>query len=43
MQAIVQDKYGSVEVLEARDIEKPQMGDKEVLVRVQAASIHVGD
>ena len=43
MQAIVQDRYGSAEVLEARDIEKPQAGDTEVLVRVQAASIHVGD
>ncbi len=38
MQAIVQDNYGSVDVL-AREIEKPQIGDKDVLVRVQAASI----
>jgi NADPH:quinone reductase-like Zn-dependent oxidoreductase len=43
MQAIVQDRYGSADVLEARDIEKPQIGDTEVLVRVHAASIHVGD
>jgi NADPH:quinone reductase-like Zn-dependent oxidoreductase len=43
MKAIVQDRYGSAEVLEPRDIEKPQIGDGEVLVRVQAASIHVGD
>jgi len=43
MQAIVQDRYGSAEVLEARDIEKPQTGDTDVLVRVHAASIHVGD
>jgi NADPH:quinone reductase-like Zn-dependent oxidoreductase len=43
MKAIVQDKYGSTEVLETRDIEKPQPGDGEVLVRVHAASIHVGD
>jgi NADPH:quinone reductase-like Zn-dependent oxidoreductase len=43
MQAIVQDRYGSAEVLESRDIEKPQIGDSEVLVRVHAASIHVGD
>jgi NADPH:quinone reductase-like Zn-dependent oxidoreductase len=43
MQAIVQDKYGSADVLEARDIDKPQIGDKDVLLRVQAASIHVGD
>ncbi len=43
MKAIVQERYGSAEVLEARDIEKPRVGDDEVLVRVHAASIHVGD
>ena len=43
MKAIVQDRYGSPAVLEARDIDKPAIGDDEVLVRVQAASIHVGD
>jgi NADPH:quinone reductase-like Zn-dependent oxidoreductase len=43
MQAIVQDTYGSAEVLEARDIDKPDIADDELLVRVHAASIHVGD
>ena len=43
MQAITQDRYGSAEVLEAREIEKPQMADDHVLVRVHAASVHVGD
>src|SRR5678815_4165116 len=43
MQAIVQDRYGSAEVLEARDIDKPRIGDNDVLVRVHAASVHVGD
>jgi NADPH:quinone reductase-like Zn-dependent oxidoreductase len=43
MQAIVQDSYGSTEVLEARDIDKPEIGDNDVLVHVRAASIHVGD
>jgi NADPH:quinone reductase-like Zn-dependent oxidoreductase len=43
MKAIVQDRYGSPAVLEARDIDKPDIGDDEVLVRVHAASIHVGD
>jgi NADPH:quinone reductase-like Zn-dependent oxidoreductase len=43
MQAIVQDHYGSAEVLELRETEKPGIGDGEVLVRVHAASIHVGD
>ena len=43
MKAIVQDRYGSAEVLRAQEIEKPEIGDDEVLVRVHAASIHVGD
>jgi len=43
MQAIVQDKYGSADILEPRDIDRPEIGDGEVLVRVHAASVHVGD
>jgi len=43
MKAIVQDRYGSADVLEARDVATPEIGDDEVLVRVRAASVHVGD
>jgi NADPH:quinone reductase-like Zn-dependent oxidoreductase len=43
MQAIVQDRYGAADVLERRDIDRPEIADSEVLVRVHAASIHVGD
>ncbi len=44
MKAIVQDEYGSPGyVLEFQDIDKPVVGDDEVLVRVHAASIHIGD
>jgi NADPH:quinone reductase-like Zn-dependent oxidoreductase len=43
MQAITQDNYGSHDVLELANVDKPQIGDDEVLVRVRAASIHVGD
>ena len=43
MQAIVQDRYGSADVLAPRDIDPPEIGDRDVLVRVRAASIHVGD
>jgi NADPH:quinone reductase-like Zn-dependent oxidoreductase len=43
MQAIVQDRYGSAEVLAAREVDKPEIADNAVLVRVHAASIHVGD
>lgn len=41
MKAIVQDKYGSPdEVLHLREIDKPVVGDDEVLVQVRAASVH---
>ena len=40
MKAIVQDAYGSPDVLELRDIDKPSVEDDEVLVRVRAASVH---
>jgi NADPH:quinone reductase-like Zn-dependent oxidoreductase len=40
MKAIVQDRYGSADVLELGEIEKPTAGDDEVLVRVRAASVH---
>jgi NADPH:quinone reductase-like Zn-dependent oxidoreductase len=43
MRAIIQDRYGSAEVLEARDIDRPPIGDDEVLVHIRAASAHVGD
>jgi len=40
MKAIVQEKYGSPDVLELREIDKPLVKDDEVLVRVHAASVH---
>jgi len=43
MKAITQDHYGSEKTLELSDMDKPEIGDDEVLVRVHAASIHVGD
>jgi NADPH:quinone reductase-like Zn-dependent oxidoreductase len=43
MQAIVQDRYGGVEVLDLRDIDRPVPGDDQVLVRVRAAGLHRGD
>jgi len=43
MQAVVQDTYGTAAVLQSREIPKPAIADNEVLVRVHAASIHVGD
>jgi NADPH:quinone reductase-like Zn-dependent oxidoreductase len=42
MKAIVQDTYGSTDVLEFRDIDKPEIADDEVLVRVHAAGVDRG-
>ena len=43
MQAITQDTYGTNDVLKLGEVDKPEIGDSEVLVRVHAASVHVGD
>jgi NADPH:quinone reductase-like Zn-dependent oxidoreductase len=43
VQAIVGERYGGPEVLVAREIERPGIGDRDVLVRVHAAGLHVGD
>jgi NADPH:quinone reductase-like Zn-dependent oxidoreductase len=43
MKAIVHDTYGSFDVLAIRDIEKPVVKDDEVLIRVRAAGLHIGD
>jgi NADPH:quinone reductase-like Zn-dependent oxidoreductase len=43
MNAIVQVQYGSPDVLQLKDIDKPVVGDGEVLVRVHAAAVNIGD
>ena len=43
MMAIVQDEYGSPDVLELRDVDKPEVRDDEVLVRVHAAGVNPAD
>jgi NADPH:quinone reductase-like Zn-dependent oxidoreductase len=43
MKAIVRERYGSPEVLELKDLEKPVIDDDSVLVRVRAASINAYD
>jgi NADPH:quinone reductase-like Zn-dependent oxidoreductase len=43
MKAIVQDRYGSPEVLRLREVERPAPADTEVLVRVHAASVNARD
>jgi len=43
MKAIVQEGYGSPDVLKLREIEKPAVGDDGVRVRVSAASVNAAD
>ncbi|MFF3017856.1 NAD(P)-dependent alcohol dehydrogenase [Streptomyces sp. NPDC057939] len=43
MKAIVQDRYGSPDVLELREVDRPAVADHEVLVRVHAASVNARD
>jgi NADPH:quinone reductase-like Zn-dependent oxidoreductase len=42
MKAIVQGTYGSADVLELRDIDKPEIGEADLLVRVHAAAVDRG-
>lgn len=42
MRAIVQDAYGETDVLRLAEINRPAIGDDEVLVRVAAAGVDQG-
>ncbi len=43
MKAVTQDHYGTTEVLKARDIARPAIGEGQVLVRVRAAGVNPAD
>jgi NADPH:quinone reductase-like Zn-dependent oxidoreductase len=43
MKAAVLDRYGSPDVIELREVDKPVPGDDEVLVRVRVASVNPAD
>ncbi len=40
MKAILQERYGSTEVLHLAEVERPTPEDDEVLIRVRASSVH---
>ena len=43
MKAAVRDRFGSPDVVEIREIEKPTPADDELLVRVRATSVNPAD
>ena len=43
MRAVIQPAYGGPDVLELRDVDVPVTGAGEVLVRVRAAGLNIGD
>src|SRR5207302_1816424 len=43
MKAIVQSRYGSPDLLRLVEVDKPVVKDDQVLVRVRAAAVNIGD
>ena len=43
MKAIFKDRYGSPDVLEIRELDKPQLTDEGALVRIHASSVNAYD
>ena len=40
MKAVITTKYGSADVLKLQEVDKPKIGDKEILIRIHAFSVN---
>ena len=40
MKAVITTQYGSVDVLDVKEVEKPEISDREILIRVRACSVN---
>ncbi|MDM5147766.1 hypothetical protein NQX30_05215 [Candidatus Persebacteraceae bacterium Df01] len=43
MKAVITSDYSSVDVLEVKDIDKLEISDKEILIRIHACSVNLID